>query len=99
MAITGKTTLEAHGTLACCVEDDFEQLKRYHNFNMFHEGQIRNLVRFFGGFYGFFWWLPGAVDNENDGSIYKMLKHEKLPDKPDDSFRLVDDSIDFQALL
>ena len=28
-----------------------------------------------------------------------MLKREKIPENPDDSFRLLDDSIDFKALL
>ena len=29
----------------------------------------------------------------------KMLMHKKVPEVPDDSFNLMDDSIDFKALL
>jgi len=33
-------------------------------------GICRNLDEFFGGFYGFFWWLPTIVDHKNDGKSW-----------------------------
>ena len=31
-------------------------------------GFWRNVNDFFGGFYGFFWWLPTIVEHKNDGN-------------------------------
>ena len=36
-------------------------------FQPYNLGLFHNLDNFFGGFYGFFWWLPTLVEDENDG--------------------------------
>ena len=63
-ALNGITTLESFGkTLIPCAKSkhDFDQRKPD------HLGYLTNLNSFFGGFYGFFWWLPMIVDDETDG--------------------------------
>lgn len=50
-----------------------------------------------GDYYGFFWWLPQAIDDETEGTFYKKLQQKTT--KKESEFEIMDDIVSLDKEL